>query len=87
MVFAGGVERVIWASGGDLGFHQIYTDDGPIPMSDDTYVELRQYLVEMGVDADVFIGFMATSGPSEMLEPDVSVLCAPNIATWVQRQC
>lgn len=87
MVFVGGVERVIWAGGDTLGFHQIYTDDGPLPMTHDIYLVLRQYLVEMGVDADVFIGFMATSGPSEMFEPDVADLCAPKITTWVQRQC
>ena len=88
MVFAGGVERIIyWPSKAALGFHQIYTDDGPVPMTSEVYDVLRAYLEKMGVDADTFIGMMTRAGPENMYEPDVADLCKPLIATWVQRTC
>jgi len=88
MVFAAGVERVIyWPSEAALGFHQIYTDDGPVPMTSEVYDAVRTYLEQMGVDADTFVGMMTRAGPENMYEPDVSDLCKPRIATWVQRTC
>lgn len=88
MVFAAGAERVIyWPSEAALGFHQIYTDDGPVPMTSEVYDVLRTYLEQMGVDADTFVGMMTRAGPEDMYEPDVSDLCKPRIATWVQRTC
>ena len=88
MVFAGGVERTIyWPGGGALGFHQMYTSDGPVPMTSEIYVLLGLYLEEMGVDANTFIWFMTQAGPEDMYEPDVGDLCKPRIATWVQRTC
>jgi len=88
MVFVGGVERTIyWPSDAALGFHQMYTSDGPTPMTSEVYDLLRVYLDEMGVDADTFIGLMTRAGPEDMYEPDVGDLCKPRIATWVQRTC
>ncbi len=88
MVFVGGVDRdIYWPSDSSLGFHQIYSSDGPEPMTSAIYYILRFFLEEMGVDADTFIGWMALAGPDDMHEPDVGDLCSPRIATWVQRLC
>lgn len=88
MVFVGGVERTIyWPGDAALGFHQMYTSDGPTPMTSEIYDLLRAYLEEMGVDADTFIGLMTRAGPEDMYEPHVGTLCAPRFATWVQRLC
>lgn len=88
MMFAGGVERVIyWPSKSALGFHQMYTDDGALPITPEYYGDLWAYLEKMGVDAQIFIGMMSRAGPEDMYEPELDALCKPRIATWVQRIC
>jgi hypothetical protein len=88
LVFAGGAERTIWMGPGPhLGFHQVYTSAGAVPLSDEIYQEIALYLAAMGVDAQVVIRWMASAGPGEMYEPSLQLLCEPQVATWVQRVC
>lgn len=88
LVFAGGTERTIWMGPGPhLGFHQVYTSSGAVPLSDEIYEKIALYLAMMGVDAQVVIRWMASAGPSEMYEPSLELLCEPRLATWVQRTC
>jgi hypothetical protein len=88
LIFMGGVERVLWAGSHRLGFHQIYIGDGNAISADDPAYDItRQYLTEMGVNAQVVISWMHSARPSEMFEPAVSDLCAPRVSTFVQRIC
>lgn len=88
LVFSGGVERTIWMGPGPhLGFHQVYTSNGAVPLSDEIYEQIGLYLGAMGVDAQVVIRWMASAGPDEMFEPGLELLCEPRVATWVQRVC
>lgn len=89
LVFMGGVSRILWANRPyELGFHQIYTDDGnAISFDDPTYDLVRQYMTEMGVNPQMVIPWMLSAGPSEMFEPYASDLCASRVSTFVQRIC
>ena len=88
LVFLGGTHRVIWASPYRLGFHQIYTGAGsPIPLDDQLYHLVAQYVAEMGGDPPTVLAWMHSAGPSEMFEPDPEQICAAKFATFVQRVC
>lgn len=88
LVFVGGKDRIIWMGPGPhLGFHQVYTSSGAVSLSDEVYGKIALYLEAMGVDAQVVLHWMASSGPDEIYEPDIGALCRPGIATWVQRMC
>ncbi|WP_282078637.1 hypothetical protein [Epibacterium ulvae] len=88
LVFMGGETRVLWASPSRLGFHQIYTGDGKaLPVEDPIYSLTTQYMAAMGVNPQVIIPWMLSARPDEMFEPEVSDLCAPGVATFVQRVC
>lgn len=88
LVFMGGKSRVLWASPSRLGFHQIYTGEGnAVPVEDPIYQLTARYMVDMGVNPQVVIPWMLSARPHEMFEPEVSDLCAPGVATFVQRVC
>jgi hypothetical protein len=88
LVFLGGNDRVVWAAPHRLGFHQIYTGAGvPIPLDDQLYGLVAQYVAEMGGDPSRVLAWMFSAGPSEMFEPEPEDLCAANVATFVQRTC
>lgn len=88
LVFAGGKDRIIWMGPGPhLGFHQVYTSTGAVPLSDEVYERIALYLEAMGLDARVVIHWMASADPDEIYEPDLGALCKAGIATWVQRIC
>lgn len=88
LVFMGGENRVLWASPSRLGFHQIYTGEGnALPVEDPIYHLTARYMADMGVNPQVVIPWMLSARPNEMFEPEVSDLCAPGVATFVQRVC
>lgn len=88
LVFMGGESRVLWASPSRLGFHQIYTGNGnALPVEDPIYRLTARYMADMGVNPQVVIPWMLSAQPHEMFEPEVSNLCAPGVATFVQRVC
>ncbi len=88
LVFMGGTRRVIWAAPHDLGFHQIYRGNGvPVSLDDPIYTLTANYIESMGIDSMVVIQWMSNAAPHEMYEPDVRTLCAPRVATFVQRTC
>lgn len=88
LVFMGGERRVLWASPSRLGFHQIYTGNGnALPVEDPIYRLTARYMADMGVNPQVVIHWMLSAQPHEMFEPEVSDLCAPGVATFVQRVC
>jgi hypothetical protein len=88
IVFVGGVERTLFASPNRLGFHQVATGNGrAVPFGDPTYDAIADYFLEMGVDPNTVISWMQSAAPDGMFEPDVSALCDPNVATFVQRIC
>ncbi|SMX50819.1 hypothetical protein [Maliponia aquimaris] len=89
LVFAGGVERTVWADvRNDFGFHRLSTRDGlPLPDDHPFYGLIAEYLTEMGVDAEMLIGWMLKAGPQGLFSPEPQVLCDPNLATFVQRIC
>ncbi len=88
LIFMGGSERTLWASPHRLGFHQIYTGYGnPIAFDDPVYDIVDRYILEMGISSQVVISWMLSAPPSEMLEPNLTDLCAPRVSTFVQRVC
>lgn len=88
LVFLGGNDRVVWAAPYRLGFHQIYTGAGvPIPLDDQIYELIVQYVAEMGGDPSRVLAWMFSAGPSEMFEPEPEDLYAAKVATFVQRIC
>ena len=88
LVFMGGTRRVIWAAPHRLGFHQIYRGDGdPVSLEDPIYALAANYMQTMGIEPIAVIQWMLSAAPHEMHEPDVRTLCAPRVATFVQRVC
>lgn len=89
LVFAGGVERTVWASvRNDFGFHRLSTRDGkPLPDDHPFYELIADYLTEMGVDAEMIKGWMHSADPQDMYSPEPYRWCDPNLATFVQRIC
>jgi hypothetical protein len=88
LVFMGGVKRTIWMGPGPhLGFHQVYNASGEVPLSDDVYMHISEYLLRMGINPAAVVGWMIKAGQHEMFEPDLEDLCPPKVATWVQRIC
>lgn len=89
LVFVGGVDRILWASvRHDFGFHRLATRDGQtLPDNHTIYDLIAAYLVEMGVNAETYIGWMQSADPSDMFSPEPWELCKPGITTFVQRIC
>jgi len=88
LVFMGGESRTIWMGPGPhLGFHRVYTTAGEVPLDDEVYTYLSEYMVAMGVDPVPVLGWMMRAGMNEMYEPALDDFCAPKVATWVQRIC
>lgn len=88
LVFIGGEPRTVWAGPGPhLGFHQVYTSSGALPLNHQVYTVIARYLQAMGADPGAVIGWMAVAGPTEIFEPELEALCPAGVATWVQRTC
>lgn len=89
LVFVGGVNRILWATvRHDFGFHRLSIRDGsPLPDDHAIYGLIAEYLVEMGVDAETYIGWMQSADPSDMYSPEPWDLCEPGVTTFVQRIC
>lgn len=89
LVFVGGAERLIWSPYPYLGFHQIYTSQGPIPLDSPVYAYVAAYLREMGIDDLFVISAMAQAAPTEMnmISGVDERLCQARVATWIQRLC
>jgi hypothetical protein len=68
LVFAGGVERLQWGEGYNLGFHQVSTGASrqPIPLKSSIYEEIAVYLDGMGVNGSWAVMQMQDALPSEM---------------------
>ncbi|MGB8812922.1 MAG: hypothetical protein WCC57_07035, partial [Paracoccaceae bacterium] len=66
----------------------IYVGEGvALTLDDPIYGLVGQYLEAMGVHPFTVVGWMFQAGPADMYEPDVRMLCAPSVATFVQRIC
>lgn len=88
LLFVAGVDRILWAAPHRLGFHQIYYQSGvPATIFDPIYGQVERYLVAMGVDPNPVINWMLSRSPTEVFIPSVDDLCAPRVATFVQRRC
>ena len=88
LVFMGGVDRRIWASPHQLGFHQVANSSGQaVPLNDPVYSIIGSYISEMGGDSTTVLSWMRSANPTEMFEPDVADLCDPGVTTFVQRVC
>lgn len=89
LVFVGGTERTVWAAvRHDFGFHRLAVRGGTVLPDDHAFYGLiADYLSEMGVDAETYIGWMHSAAPEEMYNPQPVELCKPMIATFVQRIC
>lgn len=88
LVFAGGVNRNLWASAARLGFHQIYVGQGAaLPFDDPIYQVVNQYLSEMGANPDIVIPWMWSAPPGSMFVPEPRDMCTSQIATFIQRIC
>jgi len=89
LVFAGGVERTLWADvRHDFGFHRLSTRDGTTLPDDHAFYDLiADYVSEMGVNPDIYVGWMHAAAPDDMFHPEPHALCEPVLATFVQRIC
>lgn len=87
LIFVGGNNRTLWASPARLGFHEVSRGGVAVPQNDNIYGLIASYLTLMDVDPVTLIGWMWSASPRHMYEPDVSVLCRPGVATFVQRVC
>lgn len=89
LVFAGGVDRTVWAMvRNDFGFHRLSLQDGTaLPDDHPFYGLIAEYLAEMGVDPGIYVGWMLKAGPDEMFSPEPWEICEPVLATFVQRIC
>lgn len=88
LVFMGGERRTIWMGPGPhLGFHRAYTKLGEVPLDDNVYRQIAEYLTAMGVNPVPVLEWMALAGSNEIYQPRLEQLCGPRVATWVQRVC
>lgn len=88
LIFMGGVRRVLWASPHRLGFHQIYRGEGdPVSLDEPIYELAADYMFAMGIEPITVIEWMLRASPHQMHEPEIHTLCAPRVATFVQRVC
>lgn len=88
LVFMGGETRDIWMGPGPhLGFHRVYTPRGEVPLNDEVYRHIAEYIAAMDVDPIQVLEWMALAGASEIFEPSLEQLCGSRVATWVQRVC
>ncbi|MCE5972415.1 hypothetical protein LZA78_02780 [Sinirhodobacter sp. WL0062] len=88
IVFAGGVERkIIDPQRTRLGFHVIYDDTGPIPLSSTTYGHLAYYFTAIGIDPNIVFSWMREADPKAIYEPDDKELCASAFATYIKQVC
>lgn len=88
LVFLGGVERDVWHPAPDIGFHMLSIDGAqPIEASHPLYLQIRDFVEEMGVDGEKYVGFMMEAPPSSMFYPGIMALCDAGVVTWAQRQC
>lgn len=87
IVFAGGVKRQIWSPYPDLAFHQVSVDGVAVPLNDPVYDRLGSYAMVMGIRPEPFLTLFKSAPPSDFTLPETDLLCASNIATWVQRTC
>lgn len=87
LVFMGGVRRTLWAMEASLGFHQASIEGKAVPRDADIYRLIEAYVREMKVDAEFVMRAMMSAGPGAMFIPDVEKLCAPRVATFIQRIC
>lgn len=87
LVFLGGVERVVWASGGRFGLHQISSEGAAVSRDDEIYPLLSAYIAEMGGDPARIVHSMHSASPAELSYPDPNDYCELGLATWVQRIC
>lgn len=87
LVFMGGEARLLWASPSRLGFHQVSSDGKPVPLDDDIYSLISQYVNAMGVDTSLALTWMKSAPLEDMYEPSPLDLCISGVATWIQRVC
>ncbi|CAM3201107.1 hypothetical protein PANO111632_07710 [Paracoccus nototheniae] len=87
IVFAGGVKRQIWSPYPDLAFHQVSIGGVAVPSDDPVYDRLGSYARLMGIHPKPFLALFRSAPPSDFTRPKSDLLCAANIATWVQRAC
>lgn len=87
LVFIGGTKRTIWSPYSELSFHQVSRGGEAVSFDDEVYFRIAQYVADMGVDVDAFMGLTLSAPPSSFTTPPVGLLCQPNITTWVQRVC
>jgi hypothetical protein len=89
MVFIGGVSRNVMRPFPPLGFHQMYSEDGAVPLGDQTYQLVADYAWSMGVDGTWFVLQMAAAEPTDMnMQGDDLAerdeLCVRGAVTWYQ---
>lgn len=87
LVFMGGTSRTLWASAERLGFHQVSIDGKAVPRDDYIYKLIAAYLDEMKVDSRFVMRAIMSADPGDMFVPEVDKLCAPRVATFIQRIC
>jgi hypothetical protein len=90
LVFLGGADRIVMA--GDtyrFGFHQVSIEGAPIDLRARTYMDISQYISEMGGDARTLLSLMHRKLPHEMFEITAhsEISCTLRLATFVQRIC
>lgn len=66
LVFMGGVSRYVMRPFPTFGFHQVYSEDGALPLSHSIYGAIADYARFMGVDGDWIVTQMKRAGPEEM---------------------
>lgn len=89
LVFIGGERRTVMRPFPSFGFHQMYTDSGPLPLDDEFYGLVAAYAERMGIDALWLISQMYKSPPEDMnilgdQETERDELCRRGIVTGYQ---
>lgn len=87
LVFLGGRERTIHDPFPYLGFHKMYSETGPVPVSSPAYKAVGDYVSEMGASKRFVLDWMLSSEPAQMSIVRDASLCESNVATFIQRLC
>ncbi len=86
LAYLGGTPRLIDNWRFKLGFHQMSYDGAALPLDHEFYGLVRDYVAEMGANADYVVNAMQSAPIDQMFYPEFQDMCNAEI-TWVRGNC
>lgn len=84
LVFASGINRIIYRNSGRLGIHQVSVNGEAVNLNDPIYDLINRYLIKMGLPTEYPVNLMKSAPPSGMRYLEAEDSCRLKFATWTQ---